>query len=126
MHIFKIINGVQKIFENLDIDWIKISPEDKIMSLNKCLENINVLLNLCQQESNILNNPTNENNSINEDEVKIQESQNFESEFKNQENLERSVKMLAAAGLANVVQIADLLKISESDADKLLQSWKSN
>ena len=126
MHIFKIINGVQKIFENLDIDWIKISPEDKIMSLNKCLENINVLLNLCQQESNILNNPTNENNSVTEDEVKIQESQNFESEFKNQENLERSVKMLAAAGLANVVQIADLLKISESDADKLLQSWKSN
>jgi len=118
MFIYKIINQVQKVFENLDLDWIKMPPEDKIMSLNKSLEHINTLLLLCRQESSILNNIKDDNSNL--EIINYRDSE----ESKNKEKLQRTVKILATAGLANIVQIADLLEISESDADVLMQSWK--
>ena len=54
MTVFNHINDVQKVFENLDIDWVKITPEEKIVNLKMAIENINILLSICHEESNIL------------------------------------------------------------------------
>jgi|CryBogDrversion2_1035201.scaffolds.fasta_scaffold468658_1 hypothetical protein len=56
MTVFNHINDVQKVFENLDIDWVKITPEEKIVNLKMAIENINILLSICHEESNILTN----------------------------------------------------------------------
>lgn len=54
MTVFKHINDVQEVFENLDIDWVKITPEEKLANLKMAIENINVLLSICKEESNII------------------------------------------------------------------------
>jgi len=54
MTVFNHINDVQKVFENLDIDWVKITSEEKIVNLKMAIENINILLSICHEESNIL------------------------------------------------------------------------
>jgi hypothetical protein len=54
MTVFNHINDVQKVFENLDIDWVKITPEEKIVNLKMAIENINIHLSICHEESNIL------------------------------------------------------------------------
>jgi hypothetical protein len=38
MTVFNHINDVQKVFENLDIDWVKITPEEKIVNLKMAIE----------------------------------------------------------------------------------------
>lgn len=56
MNILKYINVVQKTFEDLDVEWVKITPEEKTKNMKTAIENINVLLSICHEESNILTN----------------------------------------------------------------------
>jgi hypothetical protein len=111
MNLYNIIQETKQTFQNLDNDWIKTAPNEKIIILSKSLESVKTLLDICHQENDVL---TKKNET-----TRIMEVDN-----EAQEKLNKCVFLLAQSGIVGVNQIAEILNISTSEASDKLNSWK--
>ena len=112
MSVFELISSVQKKFENLDNNWIRLEPKDRSTLLSDAASRIAILQKINSAEDECLGQ-------------KITFSNQQTNDSKISEKLHQCVKMLARSGRFDLNSISTYLDISNDQTSLLMEQWKS-